>query len=219
MKKIGLAALTAVLMMSGSAYAADIYKNGGLKDDESVASGKPLFTGLGVSVIAGGQFNNVNIADDDFAFDGIGADGVLGGVGLDYLLGFGNLRAGVYLEGIISNVNTQIEDGGDELDLLRQNHCYGGGLKGGLTAFRTSLLYVRGGVERCGWEFAEEVDVDVDSFVGGVGMATMLNDNWALDLNVDYVVPFNIEAEGHDLTELFEDSEGFRGMLRATWRR
>lgn len=219
MKKIGLAALTAVLI-SGSAYAADLggsYKDSPSNTDYPTAA--RTFQGVGVTLFGGGQFTNVNLYDEkyDFEFDGIGADGLVGGLGLDYLVASGRFRFGAYVEGALSNVNTKIEFGPYGGDLLQQNHYYGGGLKGG-AVFGNSFLYARAGIERASWEFAEEVDVDVDSFVIGGGAETMIAENIALGIGVDYVTPFNIEADGQDLTDTFEKTESIRAVGRITRR-
>lgn len=218
MQKIGFAAL-AVALMCGSANAADL--GGGLKDDavENAYTGKAPFVGIGIGIQAGGQFTNIDIADK---FDGIGADGLVGGLHLEYLVGIGKLRAGAYVEGGLSNVNVSITDySGSDHDALIQDYYYGGGVKGGFILGSSTLVYGRLGYERAGWstDFDDSVEITVDSLVLGGGIETMVNGNLSIGLGVDYLVPMNIEAEGHDITDLFEESEGLRVMARATWRR
>lgn len=189
-------------------------------DPTSAVYQAPAFQGLGIGVHMGGQFTNVEIGHKDFSFDGIGADGLVGGVHGEYLFGVaGNFRVGPYVEGGFSNVNTNIELGGGDIDLLEQKHYYGGGVKAGMVFFNSALLYVRAGIERAKWEFAEEIDVDVDSWVLGGGAEAMIADNVSLGLGLDYVTPFNIEAEGHDITDFFDETESFRGVVRLTYRR
>jgi outer membrane immunogenic protein len=67
MKKIGLAALTAVLMTSGSAYAADVYQQGGLKDEPGAFDSPRVvnWTGfyIGGSIGYGNANHNLTVQD------------------------------------------------------------------------------------------------------------------------------------------------------------
>jgi opacity protein-like surface antigen len=211
-----ISASVLALFMSAPALSADLGGNG---DPTSSDHGyKAAFQGLGIGVHGGGQFTNVEIGEGDFSFDGVGADGLVGGIHGEYLFAMGSFRVGPYVEGSLSNVNTNIEGFGGELDLLNQEYYYGGGVKAGMVAFNSALIYARAGIERAKWEFAEAIDVDVDSFVLGGGVETMVTSNVSVGLGLDYVTPFNIEADGHDVTDLFEETESFRGTLRLTWR-
>jgi opacity protein-like surface antigen len=216
MKLATMTALAALLLGAPAASAADIFNGpdqGSYKDGPGEYQGHPAFLGLGVSAFAGGQFTNIDIADE---FDGIGADGVIGGLGVEYLFAAGRFRFGPYIEGGWSNINTSIGD----FDLLEQEYFFGGGLKAGVTVFRSSLIYGRVGYERASWDIAEgEADADVDSLVVGGGIETLIADNWSLGLGADYVVPMNIEADGQDVTDLLEDTESLRVLGRLTWRR
>jgi opacity protein-like surface antigen len=213
-----IAVLTAGFLTS-SATAADLGKNGSDPTGSDYSYAHPAFQGFGIGVHGGGQFTNVEIGDGGFSFDGVGADGFVGGIHAEYLFGFaGNFRAGPYIEGGFSNVNTNFETPGGDLDLLNQEHYYGGGIKAGMVFFNSALIFARAGVERAKWEFAEEIGVDVDSFVLGGGVEAMVASNVSVGLGLDYVTPFNIEADGEDVTDLFDETESFRGTLRLTYR-
>lgn len=217
------AAVLALLLGAGalatSANAADL-RGGGYKDENPGNPGyleetpSHHFVGLAVGIHGGMQFTNINIDDQ---FDGIGADGFAGGVHAEYLINLGGrLRVGPYIEGGLSNVNVEFQ--GD--DIIEQKHYYGGGIKAGVTAFGASLIYARLGYERALWEAGfgggNSTDVDVDSLVAGVGIATMIREHVSFGLGIDYVAPLSIEADGQDINEL-EDSEGLRGMARITY--
>lgn len=202
------------IFVASPASASDL---GGMKDDHVGTpdiDGRPAFIGLGIGVQGGGQFTNIDINDE---FDGIGADGLVGGLHAEYLFGFGlgRFRVGPYVEGGISNVNVEI--GG--FDALNQDAYYGGGLKAGVVAFGSSLISARIGLERALWstDFSD-IDINVDSVVIGAGIETMVARNVSIGLTLDYLTPFNIEADGHDLTDLLDETEGFRGMARITYR-
>jgi opacity protein-like surface antigen len=215
--KSSASAAVLALFMSAPALSADILGNGDPTSSDHAY--KAAFQGLGIGVHGGGQFTNVEIGEGDFSFDGVGADGLAGGVHGEYLFAFGgSFRVGPYCEGGFSNVNTNVETPKGDLDLLNQEHYYGCGAKAGAVV-GDALFYARIGVERSKWEFAEEIDVDVDSYVIGAGIEAMIADNVSLGLSGDYITPFNIEAEGHDLTKFFDETESFRGLVRLTYRR
>jgi hypothetical protein len=216
---ISILALT-VGILPFSASAADILSNKG--DPTSAVyqeAPSPVFQGLGIGVSLGGQFTNVEIGDKGFSFDGIGADGLVGGVHAEYLFGVaGNFRVGPYVEVGFSNVNTNVETPWGDGDLLEQKHYYGAGIKAGVIVGNV-LVGGRVGVERAHWDVAEKFDAEVDSFVVGPLVEAMVAQQVSLGLSLDYVDAFNIEADGKDVTDLFDETEGFRGVVRLTYRR
>jgi outer membrane immunogenic protein len=173
---------------------------------------KPAFEGLGIGINGGGQFTNIDVYDQ---FDGIGADGLVGGAHAEYLFALGQFRVGPYIDGGFSNVNTEI--GG--VDLLNQDWYFGGGVKAGITVYGSTLIYGKVGYEIAKWSILDdEAEADVDSAVLGGGVETMIAQNVSLGLEANYVVPLNIEVEDHDITNALEESESLRALLRLTWR-
>lgn len=207
---ISILALT-VGILPNFANAADLGKNGDpTSADYHYAS--PAFQGFGIGVHGGGQFTNIDVYDQ---FDGIGADGLIGGLHAEYLFAMGNFRVGPYVEGGLSNVNTEI--GGQ--DLLNQDWNIGGGVKAGVVLWNATLVYGKAGYEFSKWSIAEdEAEADVESVVLGGGVETMLAQNVSIGLEANYVVPMNIEVEDQDLTDYLEESESIRALARITWR-
>jgi opacity protein-like surface antigen len=213
MKRILVAAIAAVMSIA-QASGADVYDG---RLDAGADQPTPVyFQGLAVGVHGGGQFTAIDITDDGFAFDGISADGLVGGAGIEYLFPFGNLRVGPYVEGGFSNVNTEINGA----DLLRQDHYYGGGLKAGFVAFDSSLVYARAGYEWALWktDADDSIDIDAEAFVIGGGVETMIGSHVSIGLGADYLVPNNVTADDIDVTSFVEDSESLRVLGRLTWR-
>ena len=214
MKKLITAASLVALFAATPALAADL--GGSTKDDVDYSANGPAFVGFGVGIHAGGQFSNVEIADGEFSFDGIGADGLVGGLHVEYLFPVGRFRVGPYLEGGFSNVNTNIELGSD-VDLLNQENYYGGGIKAGVVVSET-LIYGRFGLERSNWDVVENFSAEVDSLVIGGGIETMIAAHTSLGVEGTYHDVFNVEAEGLDVSDYLDESEGLRGVVRLTYR-
>jgi opacity protein-like surface antigen len=209
MKKL-LAAVLAV-SIPAAAGAADL-PNSNYDSLKDISSTKVYFNGVSIGVGAGGQFTNVDITD---AFDGIGADGLIGTAHVGYDRAFGRLRMGVYAEGGLSNVNVEL--GG--LDLLKQDYFFGGGARLGVMASNTTLVYAKGGYEWALW--SSDVfpgDVDVQSFVVGGGVETMLSNNISFGVDVSYLIPNDISADGVDVTDAFDKSESVRVLGKLSWR-
>src|SRR6185503_4648314 len=207
-----VSSLAVAVFLTGSAYASDL---GGLKDsprnDADYTPHAAAFVGLGVGVHGGGQFTNIDILDQ---FDGIGADGLVGGIHAEYLFAVGGFRVGPYAEGGFSNVNTEI--GGT--DILNQDSYFGGGIKAG-HVFGNALIFGRVGYEWAQW--SSDVfsgDIDVDSLVLGGGVDFMIARNVSVGLSADYLVPLNVEAGGTDVTDFVDESESLRVLARVTWR-
>ncbi len=189
----------------------------GQRDDTSAdyVSGRLAFQGLGVGVHVGGQFTNLDITKGGFTFDGIGADGLVGGAHAEYLFAAGSFRVGPYVEGGLANVNTDLNG----MDVINLDHYYGGGVKAGYVAWNSTLLYLKGGYQWSSWSiFEDKADADVGSVVLGGGIETMVSGNVSLGLEADYITPIDIEAEGKDISDLLEESESLRVVVRATWR-
>ena len=195
-----------------SAQAADVYR-GSTKDgpDTDIPDSPLLFVGLGVGIHGGGQFTNIDLYDE---FDGIGADGLVGGLHGEYLFAVGRFRVGPYVEGGFSNVNT--EYGG--ADLLTQDTYFGGGLKAG-AVLGTAFLYGRIGYEWSQWssDFFSG-DIDVDGFLIGGGVEAMIARNISIGLDAAYLIPSNVEVDGFDVTDAVEESETLRILARITYR-
>lgn len=203
--------ISAFLLLSGitAAAAADLLTDG---HDEAHAPYKQAFVGFGAGIDLGGQFTSIDIGG---AFDGISADGLVVGAHAEYLFAHGSFRFGPYIEGGLSDVNTQI--GG--ADVLTQDHYFGAGLKAGIVAYQTALISVHAGFERAKWSsdlFSGHATVD--SWKLGGAVETMVAPNVSLGLNLDYLRPENVDVDGFDATSLLKDSEQGRALLRVTWR-
>lgn len=173
------------------------------------------FQGVGGGVSIGGQFTNIDVTAGGFSFDGIGADGLVGGAHLEYLFAVGgNFRVGLYAEGGISNVNTDLMG----MDAINQDWFGGAGAKAGFVISQT-LIYGKLGYEWSKWSiFDEAAEADVESVLIGGGIETMIAQNVSLGVEGNYIVPVSIDVEGADLTEFLEETESFRGVVRLTYR-
>jgi outer membrane immunogenic protein len=211
MQKLLIGVIAAFLGAIAPAYAADLKGNGDPTGAE-YTNYRAAFQGLSAGIGIGGEFVNIDILDQ---FDGIGADGLVGQVHADYLFAAGSFRVGPYVEGGISNVNTEING----QDLLNQDYFFGGGLQIGYVVWNSTMLYVQGGGQWSKWDIAEgAADADVFSVKLGGGVDTMVADHVSLGLNLAYVTPIDIEVDGTDLTDFLEESEGFVGLLRLSYR-
>ena len=191
------------------------------------------FTGFAVGFDGGGQFNAWDINGDYcnqagqcvpfFDFDGISSDGLIGGAHLEYLFAVDRFRFGVYAEGGFSNVNTTLEfhPGAGFSAEFQQDSYYGGGLKGGFTVFGDTLAFLRVGYDRSQWNISAsglgDEDVDVGSWLIGIGIDTMMAQDVSLGIGVDYLAVNDVEAAGEDFTKLVEDSEMIRAKARLSY--
>ena len=176
---------------------------------------RTAFQGFGIGINGGGQFTNIDITDGGFSFDGIGADGIVGGIHAEYLFAMGAFRVGPYLEGALSNVDVNISD----TDLLNQDYYLGGGIKAGFIVGSDTLIYAKGGYEWSKWSVLDDAaDVDVQSVLIGGGIETYLASHITLGVEASYVVPLNIEVESKDITHLLEESESLRVIGKITYR-
>ncbi len=206
-----LSASALTLFIAAPALAADLKGERDVTSADYV-SGRAAFQGVGVGVNGGGQFTNIDVMDQ---FDGIGADGLAGGAHVEYLFGMGTFRVGPYVDGGISNVNTEILG----YDLLNQDWYVGAGVKAGVVLWNSTLVYGKLGYEYSQWSIAEDAfEADVDSVVIGGGVETMISQNVSIGLEANYIVPLSIEVQDKDLTDYLEESETIRALARVTYR-
>lgn len=232
MKNIAIA-LAALIAFAAPVKAADMFT----PDTADYEAPVYAFTGFGLGIDGGGQFNawDVNAEDCEegecvplFDFDGISSDGLLIGAHLEYLFAVERFRLGAYGEGGFSNVNTSLDvqgEGGFSEDLLTQDSYYGAGLKAGVTVYGGTLLYGRFGYDWSQWTAREpaedgfvDIDADVGSWLIGGGIDTMIADRWSLGLGVDYLIVDDVDAAGADLSDILGDSEMIRAKVRLTYR-
>jgi opacity protein-like surface antigen len=221
MKRILIASAVSAIAMS-AASAADIYTPDGLKDTFTEDRNTTYFQGLGVGVDVGGEFTSIAVTDGPFEFDGVSADGLVGGIHLDYLVALDPeqlTRFGIYSEGGFSNVDTTFSPAPGEIDVLNQGHYYGLGLKAGVVVYDKTLLFARFGYEWSQWNFLENTDVDVGSWAVGGGIDTMVSEEWSLGLEGTYLFVDSVDVDGiGDVTPYFEESEAGRIKARLTRR-
>jgi hypothetical protein len=211
MKSTVSAIALASVIFAPHALSADIHGSKGDPTSSDYISSPAPFQGAAVSVELGGQFTNLDIDDQ---FDGIGADGLVGGGSVEYLFGVGGFRVGPYVNGGISNVNTEIMG----QDIFNQDWFLGAGIKGGPVVGNT-LIYGKLGYEISQWTIGDDdADADVESVVVGGGVETMIADHVSLGLEAVYAVPLSVEVESHDVTELLEESESLRVVGRVSYR-
>lgn len=205
MKRIGLAALAAALMSSG-AYAADINGQGSTKDNFGPIN-KVDFSGAYVGVGVGGQFANIEVGNG--AFDGIGADGLVGEAILGFDVRRGNFVIGPRIIGGFTNVNTEIN--GQDLGNIDAYVNFGG--RAGIV-FNRTLVYVHGGYEML-WLSSDSPeldsafnDADINAATAGLGIETVLVNNVSLAVEATYL---------HGLDDA-DGAEGGRGVARLNYR-
>lgn len=208
MKKLLISTLLLVAA-AGQAFAADIFSEDSRHDTPNYIA----FDGLAVGVHGGGQMTSIDVAG---VFDGISADGLIGGVHAEYLFTAGRFRIGPWAELNFSDVNTELLG----IDLLSQDHAYSGGVKFGVTAWGASLISGRVGYEVAQWssDIPGVGDIDVGSWVFGVGVETMIAANVSFGIQGDILLPNEVTALGTNVTDLVEDSEQGRVVARLTWR-
>jgi opacity protein-like surface antigen len=210
------AALLGALVLTTPAMAADVY--GSSKD----ASGgyepaRNPFAGFYIGADAGGEFANIDILD---TFDGIGADGLTGGVHAGYNLCVNRVCFGPYIEGGLSNVNTDI--GG--FDLITQDYYVQGGAMIGYMVGNATLISVHAGYDYSAWSsdvlplLGVSDDITVGAIAIGSGIDTMIARNLSLGVKVDYLMVNGVDLDNTDITDAIEESEAFRAKVRLTYR-
>jgi opacity protein-like surface antigen len=206
-----IVSLTAILLAS-NASATD------LKDSRtdflglSSAKVDNPFAGFYGGIHGGGQFVNIDVMDQ---FDGIGADGLVGGAHAGYNMCSGRVCFGLYGEGGLSNVNVEL--GGQ--DALIQDWYAQGGALIGYVAGKSTLISIHAGYDFSAWssDFTD-ANIDVGAYVIGAGVDTMIADHVSLGVKVDYLIADSVEVESHDVTDYVEKSEGLRVLGRITYR-
>jgi hypothetical protein len=200
-----------VIFSPNFANASDIF-DGRLNQDSDQPVVSNPFAGFYVGAQVGGEFANLDIEDQ---FDGLGADGLIGGVHGGYNFALGNFVTGPYIEASWSNVD--LNAGG--VDLLYQEWYAQGGWIAGLNVSNASLVYVKAAYEFQQWNSdAGKLDGDVQAFVLGGGIDTMLTGNTSIGVFADYIIPHKIEANSVDITDMLEQSEAMRAGLKLTIR-
>ena len=219
---IATAAIAAFALISAlPASAADLdQKRAPLYGGPEYARVAYPFTGLAVGVDGGGQFTSIDITAGGFSFDGISADGVIGGVNVEYLFAFNRTRLGGYVEGGFSNVNTELTGFGFSGDVLRQDHYVGFGAKGGFMITPRTLAYGRFGYDWSQWssDIPGAPNADVGSWLLGVGIETMVAPQMSIGLGADYLAVHDADLGGTDVTSFVEDSEMGRIKARLNYR-
>lgn len=203
-------------LMATGAMASDL--NGSLKDAEQETSfGRNPFAGFYLGVNVGGEFANIDINDQ---FDGIGADGLIGGVHGGYNLCANRFCFGVYGEGGLSNVN--VDFGG--VDALSKDFYIQGGVKLGYMVGRATLVSVHGGYEYSEWSSdlitmgGGQDDITTGAIVLGGGIETMLSSHVSLGAKVDYLMLNSADVNNTDVTQFLEESEALRAQLLLSYR-
>lgn len=207
-----LLSLAVAAGIAGTASAADL--GGSYKDDGvNVELSRNPFAGFYFGIQAGGEFVNIDVYDQ---FDGIGADGLIGGVHAGYNFASGRFVFGPYVEAGLSNVNTEV--GGQ--DLLVQDWYGQLGMLAGYVVGKSTLISIHAAYDHSEWgsDFGN-LDLQVGAVALGGGVETMVADHVSLGLKLDYLVPVSVDANGADITDYVEKSEGFRGQLKLTYRR
>ncbi len=223
MKRYSAALLGVSLMIASPAMASDIFgKGGSTKDDtEEVSYGRNPFGGFYLGAQVGGQFTNIDIAPPGLDFDGIGADGLIGGLHAGYNACVNRVCFGPYVEGGFGAVNSSING----TDIVSQDYYVQGGVMLGYMVGKASLISVHGGYDYAKWSsevltaYNQDDDITVSSFVVGGGVDTMLTSNISLGLKVDYLMFSNVDANDQDYTDFLDQSESLRAQLRLTYRR
>ncbi len=203
------------LMIASPAMASDIFGKGSTKDAaEEVSYGRNPFGGFYAGIQAGGEFANIDINDQ---FDGIGADGLLGGIHAGYNLCANRFCFGPYIEGGLSNVNTDILG----FDALTQDYYVQGGLLLGYMVGKATLISVHAGYDYSAWssDLLPQDDITVGAIAIGGGLDTMLSQNLSLGVKVDYLMTYSVDVNNTDVTNFLEESEAIRAQLRLTYRR
>jgi hypothetical protein len=201
-----------------SAQAADIYE----RAEQNFDNPQILFDGLGVDVGVGYAMTAVEVANPNGPefVRGISADGLTGVVGVDYMFVAGKFRVGPYAEYGLADVTTEVNDGGGDFDVLKQEDFYGGGAQFGFVS-GTSFFGVRVGYEHQAWVASNgkaSVDVEAEALLVGLVYAMALTDTLELKLTVDALDYYNVEAGGEDLSPIFDESLQGRAMARIVWR-
>jgi hypothetical protein len=223
--RIFVSCLLALLVAAGvtSARAAD-FKS--FKDAPSVSRinadvGNP-FAGLYGGVTAGAQFTDITITDSHGGdeFSGLSADGGLVGGHIGFNFCPGRVCIGPAAEFAFSNVSLEAGPLGD---ILRMDDYIQLTMQAGVVIGRQSYISVHAGYEWQSWVLdldrigGGEHDADVEAWVIGGSIATMVTENLAVSLVVDYLLLSDIADAPGGLVSALEESDALRVKLRGTW--
>jgi opacity protein-like surface antigen len=202
----------ALFLASAPVSATDLKGSGSTFAGLANATADNPFQGFYGGLNAGGQFTNIDVMDQ---FDGIGADGLIGGAHAGYNACAGRICFGPYAEAGLSNANVEIVG----QDALIQDWYAQAGLLVGYVAGKSTLISAHAGYDWSHWssDFVDG-DIDVGSIVVGAGLDTMIADHVSLGVKVDYLIFNSAEFESHDITDAVEKSEGLRVQGRLTYR-
>lgn len=219
---IATAAIAAfALIFALSASAADLdQKRAPLYGGPEYAKVAYPFTGLAVGVDGGGQFTSIATTYPGYSSDGDSADGLIGGVNVEYLFAFNRARLGGYVEGGFSNVNTEFTGFGFSGDIVRQDHYVGLGAKAGFMITPRTLAYGRFGYDWSQWssDIPGSLNTDIGSWLLGAGIETMVTNHISVGLGADYLMLHDADYGGTDITPQLEDSEMVRIKARLNYR-
>lgn len=207
--RIVLALLAA--LVATSTHAADIRSS---KDSifaplAAATSGNP-FAGLYGGVTVGAQFTDITISD----FSGISADGAqLGGhAGFNWCPG--RVCIGPAAEFAWSDVTVEFGPLGD---ILRMDDYAQLTAQAGVVIGKQTLVSIHAGYEWQSWvlDLGSEHDATVEAWVVGLGIATMVSSNTAVELRTDYLMFNEIDTPGLD--RILDESDALRIKLKATY--
>lgn len=206
MKRL-IAIAVATMLFASAANAADILGgNGSLLDTPNRAE----FTGLYGGLIGGGEIEAISA----LGFDGVSADGLVGGgiIGFDAACGV-KLRCGAWIEGGLSNVATTY----GSYDLITQDYFGAAGIRLGVV-HGNSLIYTRAGYQLAEWSSdLTSVDISTQSWLFGGGIETALSKKLSIGANVDYLLLNDVEASGVNYSD-YIDADGVRATVRLVFR-
>ncbi|MBT3070973.1 outer membrane beta-barrel protein [Rhodomicrobium sp. Az07] len=229
MKKTILAAasVAALIGVSGSALAADMYSKGGYKDapvmvPEPTWTGFYLGLGLGAAAVnhdidysevwardnknvstrsGGGRGGNHRQPEDLSAgLDGISGTGAFGTVEVGYDRQFGSVVAGVFFNYDFADVGTDAHLNGDKATLDLEDSWTVGGRIGYLVNAST-LAYVLGGYTEANFEAKAgefKWDDTLNGWTVGGGLETKLGGNWFLKAEYRYTEFDGLTFKGGD---------------------
>lgn len=181
---IGLAAA----LLAGPAVGADIYKNSTQDVGHFAEPSQPVnWTGFYVGGQGGWVAGSHELSLDTpagtlFSFDGIAADGAIGGVRVGFDLARSRFLFGVFADYNWSNAETELEIGGASTALFeKDNEWTIGGRAGYLVAPRT-LVYGLVGYTQSGFDIGgASFDTDGITAGGGVEFVTLGNIAFGLE--------------------------------------
>jgi hypothetical protein len=210
MKRIFTAVSLAALVVAAPALAADLKGDAASQGSAPAAKGA-AFTGLSLYGFAGGEFANVSVD----GLDGIGADGLTGGLGLGYDVACGGaLRCGVWIEGGASNV--AVTYGG--ADLLSEDYFGAAGARVGVV-WGSSLVYGRAGYQLSEWSSdLTTQNISTQWWLVGGGIETRLREHLSIGVDATYLRLNAADVGIQSVTGDVDGTEALRATLRLIYR-